>query len=413
MMALVLCIISVAECFTSCSSDDDTVTRNALVINDARITKTYHDDKSGATIFNIVYPSKDPYGNPATLSGVFAIGDEVTNKHLRGTLLYNHFTLYRDEDCPSRGSVSVVTKVAGSGMVSVAADGYGFGVTADKNQPYCISRANAQASVDALIAVRDILKQNGFKLDDPLFNIGYSQGGQTAIGVLRLCTEEYPDIRITHTIAGGGPYDMGETYRRLIEANTTQMPSTVIGSLVAFNEFYNIGASYSDLFLEPTASRIDTYLLSKNYSLNTVDNKLANSEVITDWLTPTMCNFDSDLSKKFMAAFEDDNLASGWTPRSDERIILVQSTVDEAVPVENTEKLADFLQANGLNIITSNSDAKYTPGTVFVYKKNFGNGYGGPHYAAGVSFLSEVIGAIQHYLNIKGIWFKIDLNELF
>ena len=127
-----------------------------------------------------------------------------------------------------------------------------------------------------------------------------------------------------------------------------------------------------------------------------------------------MCDFNSDLSKKFIVALEDDNLTKGWTPHGDERIILVQSTIDDSVPVENTEELADFLKDNGLNIITSNSNAKYNPGTVFVYKKNFGNSFGGPHYAAAISFVEEFISAMRHYLNVKGIWFTLEnLDELY
>ena len=413
-VALAVCILSAVVSLTSCNKEEeDTPTLTEHVIDDARITKSYHDDKNKATIFNIEYLSQDPYGNATTLSGVFIISDEVTDKHLRGTLLYNRYTIYGEDECPSRGNVSIEVKAAGSKTVIVVADGYGFGCTTDKNQPYCISRANAQASVDAFLTVRDILKRNGYTLDEPLFNIGYSQGGQTAIGVLRLCTEKYPDIRITHTIAGGGPYDMGETYRSLIARNTTTMPSTVISSFVAYNEFYGINASYSDMFTEPTLSRIEPYLLSKKYTINKLNNILTDSYTLSDWMTPAMRDFDSELAKKFMAAFESDNLATGWTPHSDERITLVQSTADDCVPVENTEKLVAFLQANGLNIITTNSDAKYTPGTVFVYKKDFGSSFGGPHYAAGVSFITEVVDAIQHYLNIKGIWFKIDLNEFF
>lgn len=408
-------MISVTIFLSSCNNDDnDVATYQELKIEDARINKSYHDDKNGTTIFNIEYPSQDPYGNPVTLSGIFAIGDEVTTKHLKGTLLYNRFTINREDQCPSRGNITVVSKLSGINLVTIAADGYGFGSTNDKNQPYCISRANAQASVDALIAVHDILKKNGYTLDDYLFNMGYSQGGQTAIGVVRLCAEKYPDIKITHTIAGGGPYDMAETYRRLVELNTTTMPSTVISSLVAFNEFYNIGAEYSDLFLEPTCDRIEPYLLSKKYSIDVLNKNLTNSQTISDWFTPAMCDFNSDLSKKFIVALEDDNLTKGWTPHGDERIILVQSTIDDSVPVENTEKLADFLKDNGLNIITSNSNAKYNPGTVFVYKKDFGNSFGGPHYAAAISFVEEFISAMRHYLNVKGIWFTLEnLDELY
>ena len=48
------------------------------------------------------------------------------------------------------------------------------------------------------------------------------------------------------------------------------------------------------------------------------------------------------------------------------------------------------------------------------YKKNFGNSFGGPHYAAAISFVEEFISAMRHYLNVKGIWFTLEnLDELY
>ena len=44
---------------------------------DARITETIRKDDKKATVYNIEYPSVDPFGNPVTLSGSIIIGDEV------------------------------------------------------------------------------------------------------------------------------------------------------------------------------------------------------------------------------------------------------------------------------------------------------------------------------------------------
>ena len=59
-------------------------------------------------------------------------------------MLYNHFTVFHKSECPSKGDLVVPLLVAGSKMILVAADYYGFGVTEDKHQAYCISRTNAQ-----------------------------------------------------------------------------------------------------------------------------------------------------------------------------------------------------------------------------------------------------------------------------
>ena len=211
------------------------------------------------------------------------------------------------------GDLGIPLKIVGSGMIAVAADYYGFGLTGDKNQAYCMSRHNAQASVDALIAARQLLKGLGYTWDDYLFNCGYSEGGQTSMGVLRLCTEKYPDIRFTHTIAGAGPYDIGETYRQLVKSGETSMPSTVISTLLAYNEYCRLGFGLSELFLEPTLSKIEEYLLSKEYVQQQVEANVATTKV-HDWLTEPLFDFESTISRRFMEVFEYDNLSKGWTP---------------------------------------------------------------------------------------------------
>ena len=178
MLAAIL-ICGAMTMLTSCSVSDLPVDNNTPKDeNLARITETIRNEKKKATVYNIEYPSTDPFGNPVTLSGSIIVGDEVDNngKNAAGIVLYNHFTVFHKDECPSHGDLDVPMIVVGSNMITVAPDYYGFGVTEAKNQAYCISRANAQASVDALIAARELLKEKGYTWGDLLFNAGYSQG---------------------------------------------------------------------------------------------------------------------------------------------------------------------------------------------------------------------------------------------
>ena len=92
----------------SCGSDDD----EPVVIPErpqnveARFTDTIRYEKEKTTAYNFEYPSTDPYGEPVTLSGTITIGDEVrSTQHARGLLLYNHYTVYRADQCPSKGEL--------------------------------------------------------------------------------------------------------------------------------------------------------------------------------------------------------------------------------------------------------------------------------------------------------------------
>lgn len=407
-----------AGVLTSCSSDDDKWDWEGLSqLPEARITETIRKEEKKATVYNIEYPSVDPYGRPVTLSGSIIVGDEVDNndKKAAGMVLYNHFTVFQKDECPTHGDLAVPLVVVGSKMITVAADYYGFGVTEDKHQAYCISRTNAQASIDALLAARKLLKEKGYSWDDILFNVGYSQGGQTSIGVLRLCAEKYPDIKFTHTIAGGGPYDIGETYRQLVSKGKSSMPSTVISSVLSYDEFFKLGVDYNDVFKEPIISNIYEYLLSKKYKRSELEGKLA-PEDFNEVFQLAMFDFNSEVSKLLMTAFEQDNLCKGWTPRKTERIILVHNEKDGCVPYANATKLADFFEAQGFKVDRKSPDDKYVDGEVYLCSISVDGGALSPklgaHEIGALQFAIEFMNAATHYLNLKEWWWYPTAKDL-
>ena len=89
----------------------------------ARITDTIRYEDNNCTAYNFEYPSKDPYGKPVTLSGAIVIGDEITpEKPARGLFLYNHITIYVNDECPSQGELTVQKMMVGSGLISISAE---------------------------------------------------------------------------------------------------------------------------------------------------------------------------------------------------------------------------------------------------------------------------------------------------
>ena len=410
--------VSSATMITSCTVEDnpssEPVVEPESQVPAARITETIRKEEAKATVYNFEYPSVDPYGNPVTLSGSIVVGDEVEadSKQASGMVLYNHFTVFQKDECPSRGDLGIVLKVVGSKLIAVAPDYYGFGVTGDKNQAYCMSRTNAQSSVDALLAARQLLKEKGYKWGDFLFNLGYSEGGQTAMGVVRLVAEKYPDIKITHTVAGAGPYDIGETYRQLVSSGETSMPSTVISTLLAYNEYNELDVDNNEMFLDPILDNILIYLLSKDYKRDDLEGKLA-SYKIADWINPILFDFNSDLSLKFMEVFEKDNLSKGWKPRGDERISLVHNKLDACVPFANTTQMAEFFKQAGFTVDEGRTDDRYVDGKVFVYSVNVPalSEKTGTHEAGAIAFVAELVIVVCHYLDIKP-WFSLTAEEL-
>ena len=341
------------------------------------------------TNYNFIYPSKDPWGNPIMLSGTISMENTLAQeKNARGIVLYNHYTVYRSDECPSRGKLEVQSMIAGSGLITIAPDYYGFGITEKEQQAYCIASVNAQAAVDALIYGCRLLQIMGFSWGSPIINVGYSQGGQTAIAVQRLVDEYYPDIHITRTMAGAGPYDLTETYRRFVQSEVAGMPSTVISVLLAFNKYYQVGLKREELFVEPTLSHIDDWILSKKYNRTEID-KLVASLDINSFATANMVDINSESTRRMMAALEKENLCRGWTPNKEDDIFLFHNVSDITVPYQCTINLYNFLTECGVEHVE-------------LVAKDLGQVYNQPaHESGAIFFISHVRAYICQILGIN------------
>ena len=339
----------------SCSKEDVQLPdpQQGEVSGDLPMSAAYIMDSTYLTanhlkVYNFVYPSVDPYGEPIMLSGAITMGDDVSrDTPAKGLLLYNHFTVYRADQCPSRGELSTQGMATGMGLITISADYYGFGVTEHHHQAYCLAHYNAQTCIDALVAAKQLLSQIGYSWDDMLFNVGYSQGGQTAMGVVCIAAERYPDLNITYTLAGAGSYDLPETYRCFVDATIAGMPSTVISVMLSYNEYKQVGLSMAEMFLEPVLSHIDEWIFSKRYTRPEID-AMVGSLSIEDYMVPALLDTTSASARSLMAALDSDNLCKGWTPRGNEHIMLFHSTRDITVPVSNTQRMYDFLTSNGV-----------------------------------------------------------------
>ena len=298
-------------------------------------------------VFN--YPSVDPFGNPCTLSGTITVDKSLIeeNKPFNGILLYNHFTIYATTQAPSRGAIEFPTGAALTNFIVVAPDYYGFGITEKEPQAYCISRANGRASLDAYLAAKRMIEDLKVKKGNDFVIAGYSEGGQTTMGVLREISERHPEIKVKRAFAGDGPYDINSMYDAIAKGDT-EMPSTVCNVLWAYNHFFRLGYDIHDYLKDPVAKNFDEWFLSKQYKRKALDEELIKTKKTSDICTKAVLNTKSTLSRRFKGAFSADALTSGWKPRKDFDVMLYHDTDDDVVPVENFYAMSKFLKDNGI-----------------------------------------------------------------
>ncbi len=297
-------------------------------------------------VFN--YPSFDPFGNPCTLSGTITVNKKLVNadEPFNGIMLYNHFTIYETTQTPSRGAVEFPTGASTlTNFIIVAPDYYGFGITEKEPQAYCISRANARASLDAYLAAKRMIEDLKVKKGDDFVIAGYSEGAQTTMGVLREISERHPEIKVKRAFAGDGPYDINSMYDAITKGYT-EMPSTVCNVLYAYNHFFRLGYDIHDYLKDPVAKNFDDWFLSKQNKRRALDEELIKTKKTSEICTDAVLDTSSPLSRRFKQAFSQDALTSGWKPRSDFDVMLFHDTKDDVVPVENFYAMSEFLKAN-------------------------------------------------------------------
>ena len=239
-------------------------------------------------------------------------------------------------DAPSRGAVEFPTGASLTDFIVVAPDYYGFGITEKQPQAYCISRANGRASLDAYLAAKRLIEDFKVKKNDDFVIAGYSEGGQTTMGVLREISQRHPEIKVKRAFADA------------ITKGETEMPSTVCNLLYAYNHFFRLGYDIHDYLKDPVAKNFDDWFLSKQNKRRALDEELIKTKKTSDLLTDAFLDASNPLSRRFSAAFSADALTSGWTPRSDFDVMLFHDTKDDVVPVENFYAMSKFLKANGI-----------------------------------------------------------------
>ena len=167
------------------------------------------------------------------------------------------------------------------------------------------------------------------------------------MAVLREISERHPEVKVKRAFAGDGPYDINSMYDAIAKGDT-EMPSTVCNVLYAFNHFFRLGYDIHDYLKDPVASNFDEWFLSKKYKRKALDEELIQTKKTSDICTEAALDTSSPMMQRFKAAFSEDALTSGWTPRSDLDVMLYHDTKDDVVPVESFYAMSKFLKDHGI-----------------------------------------------------------------
>ena len=134
------------------------------------------------------YTGHDIDGTPITLSGKVLLPAKGKIKNM---IIVSHWTIGANRECPSE-SFQMEGILAAKGYAVVMADYIGYGVTSNRIHPYMHIESTARSVVDMALAVKPYLKAIDRKPEsDEVILVGYSQGGSTTLGVMRILQDEF------------------------------------------------------------------------------------------------------------------------------------------------------------------------------------------------------------------------------
>ena len=336
---------------------------------------------AGFPTYDLRYLTKDYAGRPIWQSARMTLtSQQEETRHIGKMALYNHYTIARLDECPTAGKFDLQAGALSAGFAVVAADYEGFGETGDRWQAYCYGEANARASIDALLAAREWLVAQGYTLGDTLINYGYSQGGQTTVAALKLSQTEYRGrVHFMKSIAGAGPYDLSLTYKKFLQWERLAQPVVLPMNIVTANELEHLGLNYKQVFKEPLATNVKSWIISKRFSTDEMSPLIGNDS-LKYFIQPAYLDSTSAEVQYVLQQVEKNNLTRGWMPDPDTEVLLVHSLKDDIVPSDNTVAMHRFFQENG----ATNARIDTTS-------------LSGSHTASGTSFLLTIVLELQGF----------------
>lgn len=362
---LAIAVLLALMCACSDSDEQGTTPRPAPYEHVGTITDEYDLDVEleygGKKYFpntihqiNFTYPSLDPDGQLITLSGVIRIPLQLMDgtTPCEGIILYNHYTTTCAAEAPSRGyayyEALLFVPQFGLNYVMVESDFYGFGVTEDKPQAFLQGTVNARASLDALLAAEQLLKERRFNVGPYRFNVGYSSGGYDALAVQKLRDMEYRDlVSFDKTFAGGGPYDLARAYREYIKADKTAYNVVLPLLMTSTNETLHLGLHYSDVFQPNIADHIEDWIGSKQYTTDEIMDAIGRETLLHDMFQPPYMDIESAEAQQVLNVFDRYNIANGWLPDPTQHLFIFHAREDDYVPVSSAFPIVKFLTEHG------------------------------------------------------------------
>lgn len=309
---------------------------------------SYQPGNYQLTIYRITYRTTDKTGNTIVASGVVYVPSQPTTPAEAYPLLsFQHPTAFSSADIPSETNFAVASfsyplYFATHGYIVACPDYIGYGQSGQVAHPYEHAQTLAQATVDMLLATRELLTGQRVPFTKQVFLAGYSEGGYATLSAQKLIEDRYPsEIQLTGSSCGAGPYAMTDFFEYITQQRTAGGLGNYlyVWQTLSYNQLYAINKPVSYYFKAPYADQIARSMESAR-SMNASFNDLCTDEFRADVQNP---------GSPFAKALADDDLLD-WTPQTATR--LIHGEIDEIIPFLTTEQAYKSMRGRGSSAVS-------------------------------------------------------------
>ena len=338
--------------------------------------------------YDFNYETVDADGDtPIVLSAAIFLSSGVHDQTVKakGCGLLNHYTITDDTQRPTNVTSGFTLEgvFANSNYIIIESDGFGFGLDVENSQKYLQGRATARVNIDALLAGRKLITEEGFEFGDAILNLGYSQGGNSGMWVNRLVAEGYRSDelpKIDFCIIGGGPYDMYTHYRKLADENLTQYPVALPLILSGMIDAGENRVKNEDVFNEDFVQYLPELFDSKTHDTDYINRFIyekygdpnSKTMAIDKIMKPEFFDENNEGTAVIVELLKENSLVyADWKPEKTDSIYFVHSEIDEVVPVINQQNMEQHLMDQGyrsFKVDYTNNAGHTNTGMVYVMR---------------------------------------------
>lgn len=303
-------------------------------------------------VYEVIYRTQWHDGTEIKASGILFMPREMKKKP--SMLCYHHGTqIRRERNIAIEGEQAVCMGFAVDGYVVCMPDYIGLG-KGEKFHLYQHAESEAQASIDMMRAVRQILAEKQMETDGRLFISGYSQGGHAAMALHKILQERYrSEFPVTASSPMSGPYDLSGVQSEVMFKNYSH-PGYLPYLLNSYQEVYHIIEEDIHTIYKNPYDTVVRYFYNGEYEMGDINKHLPavpGDMIKEEWVKV----YTTDSSFKLHQALRMNNVYD-WKPESPMQICYCQA--DEQVTYRNALVAYETMRSNGSKLVKLRSGGK-------------------------------------------------------